>query len=84
MCCIKSKYFNYFSEFKFENGLQKVICKQTNLSEMKSTSFSHIQVCARIMKEPYDDQYQECCTTLGENEIQFKFGIFVVFSNITF
>jgi hypothetical protein len=41
---------------------------------MKKAFFSHIQVCARILKEPYDDQYQECLRTLGDNEIEVKFG----------
>lgn len=41
---------------------------------MKKAFFSHIQVCLRILKETYDDQYQECLSTLGENEVQFKFG----------
>lgn len=41
---------------------------------MKKAFFSHIRVCARILKEPYDDQYQECLRRLGDNEIEVKFG----------
>ena len=43
---------------------------------MKKAFFSHIQVCVRTIKEPYDDQYQECLSTLGNNEVQFKFGTY--------
>lgn len=42
---------------------------------MKKTFSSHTQVYVRVLKEPYDDQYPECFSSLGDHEIQFKIGM---------
>ncbi len=41
---------------------------------MSKAISSNIQVSVRIVKEQYDDQYQECFSTLGNNEIEIKLG----------
>jgi hypothetical protein len=44
---------------------------------MNKSISSNIQISVRIIKEQYDDQYQECFTALGNNEIEIKLGTFL-------
>ena len=51
---------------------------------MSKAISSNIQISVRLIKEQYDDQYQECFSTLGNNEIEIKLGLCILQFNIIF
>lgn len=49
---------------------------------MKKSFASNLQISLRILKETYDDQYDDCLSQLRANEIQIKLGTTIEFFDL--